>query len=105
MIGFVFRLLPPRPDFAFTMSEDERATMLRHVAYWAGLAQEGKAVAFGPVNDPNGPYGIGVVLAEDLTAAEAIRDADPAQASEHGFRTEISPMLSLVTRDGRFDAI
>jgi hypothetical protein len=74
MKGFVFRLIPPRADFAFTMTEDERATMLRHVAYCSNLA------------------------------AELVRDGDPAQASPHGFRTEISPMLSLVTPAGRFDA-
>jgi uncharacterized protein len=104
MRGFVFRLIPPRADFAFTMAEDERATMLRHVAYWSNLAAEGTAIAFGPVNDPEGPHGIGIVLVEDMAAAERVRDGDPAQASSHGFRTEISPMLSLVTASGRFDA-
>jgi uncharacterized protein len=102
--GFVFRLIPPRPDFPFTMTGDERATMLQHVAYWSGLAEQGVALAFGPVNDPTGPYGIGIVLADDLAAAEALRDADPAASSPHGFRTEILPMLSLVTPEGRFDA-
>jgi uncharacterized protein YciI len=86
------------------MTEDERATMLRHVAYWSNLAAEGTAVAFGPVGDPKGPYGIGIILVEDMAAAELLRDGDPVQASPHGFRTEISPMLSLVTQAGRFDA-
>src|ERR1700681_2384895 len=76
--GFVFRLVPPRPDFAYSMTDDERATMLAHVAYWSRLAEQGHALAFGPVDDPNGPYGIGIVLAEDIGAAEALRDDDPA---------------------------
>jgi uncharacterized protein len=105
MRGFVFRLFPPRSDFPFTMTDDERATMLRHGAYWSELARTGSAVAFGPVDDPAGPYGIGILLVEDMRAAELVRDGDPAQASPHGFRIEISPMLSLVTPGGRFDAL
>jgi uncharacterized protein YciI len=105
MMGFVFRLVPPRPDFAFTMSDDERSTMLEHVAYWSGLTDQGAALAFGPVNDPNGPYGIGIILAKDLDAAEELRDGDPALASPHGFRTEIAPMMRLVTPSGSFDAV
>jgi uncharacterized protein YciI len=102
--GFVFRLLPPRPTFAFDMTAEERATMTDHVAYWSALAAEGKVLAFGPVGDPAGPYGIAIILAEDQAAAERLRDDDPAMRSGHGFRTELLPMLSLVTPTGRFDA-
>jgi len=104
MKGFVFRLLPPRPDFASSMTDDERSTMLAHVAYWSRLAEEGRTLAFGPVDDPNGQYGIGIVLAEDIAAAAALRDDDPALRAAHGFRTEITPMLSLVTPTARYDA-
>jgi hypothetical protein len=34
MQPFLFKLIPPRPDFAFTMSDDERNIMLEHVRYW-----------------------------------------------------------------------
>lgn len=104
MKGFVLRLLPPRPDFAFTMTDAERSTMDQHVRYWSALAADGRALAFGPVADPAGPYGIAIVLAEDLGAAEALRDGDPAPASPHGFKTELAPMLALVTPDGRYEA-
>jgi hypothetical protein len=104
MMGFVFRLVPPRPDFAFTMTDDERSTMLDHSGYWSGLAEEGSVLAFGPVADPNGPYGIAIVLADSLDSAEQMRDGDPVMTSHHGFTTEISPMLALVTPTGRFDA-
>lgn len=104
MKGFLFRLIPPRADFAFTMTESERAMMLRHLAYWSNLAALGTAVAFGPVGDPEGPYGIGIALVPDMNAAELLRNDDPAMASPFGFRTEITPMLSLVTPSGRFDA-
>ena len=104
MRGFFLRLLPPRPDFAFTMSDAERATMNQHIGYWSNLAAQGKALAFGPVGDPAGPYGVAVVLAEDDETADALRKGDPALASPHGFRTELHPMLALVTPDGRYDA-
>ena len=102
MRDFVFRLIPPRPDFASTMSGEERAMMDEHVRYWSGLAGEGTVLAFGPVDDPAGPHGIGIVLAADLAAAESIRDADPALLRDRGFRTEIAPMRALVTPAGRF---
>ena len=86
------------------MSHDERATMLEHVGYWHALAADGKALAFGPVNDPNGPYGIGIILADSQAEAELLRDDDPAIRSTHGFRAEIAPMLRLVTPTATYDA-
>jgi uncharacterized protein YciI len=100
--GFFFRLVPPRADFAFTMSADERQAMLAHVAYWTGLTRAGSVVAFGPVGDADGPFGIGIVLAEDQAAAESLRDADPVMQAIDGFTTEITPMLQLVTPAGVF---
>jgi uncharacterized protein len=105
MMGFVFRLIPPRPEFALDMSPDERATMLEHVGYWAALAEQGRVVAFGPVNDPSGPYGIGIILADSQLDAERLRDGDPALRSSHGFRAELAPMLRLVTPNGTYDAM
>ena len=101
---FLFKLVPPRPDFPFTMTDDERDTMLEHVGYWSALAGAGTALAFGPVNDPSGGYGVGVILAADLAEAERLRDDDPAMRSSHGFRTEILPMLRLDTPSGTYDA-
>ena len=104
MMGFVFRLIPPRPDFRATMSEGERATMLAHVGYWSELLAQGRVIVFGPVDDPATPHGIGIVLAEDLADAESVRDGDPVMSSSHGFVTEIIPMARLVTPAGTFDA-
>jgi len=101
MPAFLFRLVPPRPDFASTMGTAERATMVEHVAYWTTQAEQGAVVAFGPVADPAGEYGIGIVVVEDRAAAEALRDADPAMRSPHGFRTELLDMPALVTEHGR----
>jgi hypothetical protein len=104
MAPFVYKLIPPRPDFPFTMSDAERSTMIEHVEYWTGLAGAGRAVAFGPVNDPAGGYGIGLVLADDLRDAERLRDSDPAIRSPHGFTAEILPMLQLVTPSATYEA-
>ena len=104
MQPFLFKLIPPRPDFPFTMTDDERAVMLEHVAYWSELAATGAALAFGPVADPAGGYGVGVIVVDDGAAAERLRDDDPAMRSGRGFRTEILPMLRLVTPDGTYDA-
>ncbi|MCG5432309.1 hypothetical protein LV457_08380 [Mycobacterium sp. MYCO198283] len=34
MTLFLFRLIPPRADFAQTMTDDEQAAMDAHMAYW-----------------------------------------------------------------------
>ncbi len=105
MRGFVFRLIPGRPDFTSTMTDQEKVAMGAHAVYWSGLLERGSVVAFGPVNDPAGAYGIGIVLARDFAEAEALRDGDPAVHPPLAFRTEISPMSSLVTSAGRFHAV
>ena len=86
MPGFVFRLIPPRPSFPVDMSAEERAVMAEHVAYWRTLAAAGQALAFGPVNDPAGPYGIGIIVARRPrrgggAAGRATRPSGPAAAS------------------------
>lgn len=103
MKGFVYRLIAPRPTFATDITADERATLVDHGAYWSALMAAGKAVAFGPVDDPRGSYGLGILLVDDLDEAEAIRDADPAITAPHGLRAELAPMIRLVTADGVFE--
>ena len=104
MTGFVFRLIPPRPSFPLDMSTDERATMVEHVEYWSALTEQGRVLASGPVGDPSGAYGIGIVLTENQAEADVLRDSDPAIQSPHGFATETAPMLRLVTPKETYDA-
>ena len=75
---FYLKLNPPRPTFMADMTPDEKATMQQHVAYWAQLLQQGIAIVFGPVADPTGGYGVGVVSVEDETHLKRIIEADPA---------------------------
>jgi uncharacterized protein YciI len=101
MAGFVFKLLGPEGMSPTNMTDEQRDIMGRHAGYWAGLLETGNAVAFGPVIDGDSGYGIGIVRADDADHAQSLADADPATLSGKGFRTEISPMLVLVTQDGR----
>jgi len=91
MPHFFLKLIPPRPTFAADMSEAERASMQRHAAYLAELLRDGAGIAFGPVFDPSGVFGMGIVEAADEAAARAITDKDPAVKEGVG-RYEVYPM-------------
>src|SRR5215207_4077193 len=68
-MAFLYRLLPPRPTFAQDMSSAEADVMQRHVAYWQDLLNRDVALAFGPVLDPEDPWGLGLLDLEDEHAA------------------------------------
>jgi uncharacterized protein YciI len=93
---FFCRLIPPRTDFMQTMSVEERTIMGAHVAYWTGKIASGNALVFGPVADPDGGYGIGIMNAADGSEMDALRDADPAMRANVGFRYEIFVMPRIV---------
>lgn len=92
---FLVRLIPPRPTFAQDMTPDERAVMQEHGRYWRGKLTEGAAIAFGPVGDPQGAWGLGLVRARDEAAVRAFEAADPA-TTKLGMHYEVLPMLALV---------
>ncbi len=95
---FLCRLVPPRPSFAMDMTPDERAAMQRHVGYWTSLLQRGTAIVFGPVADPAGPWGLGVLrLGEGESLAE-LTSQDPAILADIGLRYETLPMLNAIFR-------
>lgn len=97
--AFLVRLLPPRPSFLFDMNEAERRTMGEHAGYWQGLLEGGTAVAFGPVADPKGAWGLGLLELEDGEAAvRRIEAQDPAIVSGLGFRYEILNVPQLLSR-------
>jgi len=95
---FCCRLLAPRPTFAFDMTPDERKAMLAHGAYWRELLAKGNAIVFGPVNDPKGPWGLGVIRAANEAEVHDFRDHDPAILANIGLSYEIMPMLTAVHR-------
>jgi uncharacterized protein YciI len=90
---FVLHLLPSRPDFAQTMTEEERAIMTDHVAYWTALMNEGKVLAFGPVLDPKQIYGLGIVSVDDEQQVRDLVANDPAGKIN---QYEYFPMMAVV---------
>jgi uncharacterized protein len=74
---FFLKLLPPRPTFSKDMTPREADVMRQHVAYLTGLAERGIAIAFGPVPDPAGGYGIGVIEAKDEAEIRGLQAATP----------------------------
>jgi hypothetical protein len=92
---FLVRLISPRPSFLQDMTSDERVVLLEHGAYWRGKVAERAVDAFGPVGDPNGAWGLGLIKARDEGEVRAFEAADPAK-TKLGMHYEILPMLALV---------
>ena len=78
MPHYFLKLNPCRPTFAQDMTDAERVIMQQHVAYWEDLMSKGMVVVYGPVFDPNGAYGIGVVEADDEGRLKELIKNDPA---------------------------
>jgi uncharacterized protein len=90
---FALRLNPSRPDFAQTMTDEERSIMQQHVVYWRERMSQGKVIVFGPVLDPNAVYGFGIVVADDEQEVKDFIAGDPANKINS---YEYYPMLAIV---------
>ena len=97
MKPYLYRLPPPRPTFPQDMMREEVEVMQAHSAYLRGLAAKGEAIAFGPVLDPKGAWGVGIFKVASAERMEEIARATPGVASGRGFAYEILPMAALVT--------
>ena len=98
MAHFLYKLIPPRPTFPADMTEEEGTVMQEHFGYWAKMIEERRAVAYGPVMDPNGTYGIAVVEVDDEATARSIAEGDPAITASAGFGFEVHPMPDAIVR-------
>src|SRR4030088_2618716 len=96
---FLLRLTPPRPSFVQDMTAEEGAVMQKHFAYWAKQSQSETAIVYGPVDDPNGAWGVAIIRVADEDAARAIEADDPVVQSGLGFRYEIFPMLRAIVKE------
>jgi uncharacterized protein len=94
---FVFRLIAPRPTFALDMTDEERAVMERHAAYWQSFIDSGAMAIFGPVLDSTGSWGLGVVEADDEDELRAFAASDPAVTTGTA-HIEIGTMLAGFVR-------
>jgi uncharacterized protein YndB with AHSA1/START domain len=95
---FMCRLLPPRATFPMDMTEAEGKVMQEHVAYWTSLLHKGSAVLFGPVLDPKGAWGAGVLSVRGEDELRSIQANDPAIRSELGFAYEAHSMPGAIVR-------
>ena len=97
MSWYLLRLIAARPDFAYTMTEDEQATMARHSAYWREHLTQGTALIYSPVADPAGPWGLCIAQAHDEDGARRLTDNDPAVIEGVG-KYEILELFSPILR-------
>ena len=93
---FFVRLVAPRPSFMQDMTESERAIMGEHGAYWGGQLAAGNVIVFGPVADPKGAWGLGVLRVDDAAAVARFEADDPAVKSIPGMHYEVLPMVTAV---------
>ena len=92
---YFIRLLAPRPRFRVDMTSEEGAVMREHVAYWRGQMAAGKAIVFGPVDDPKGDWALGVVRVADEAELKAFEAGDPVIRSGRGFSYEVLPLARV----------
>ena len=78
---FVYKLIPPRPTFPADMSEEEAAIMAQHFAYWEQFEERGVVIVLGPVLDPAGSWGLGIIESETEDEVRSIALQDPAVKS------------------------
>lgn len=93
---FLYRLIPPRPTYPADITPAEAELRPKHVAYWTQRVQQGMVLAFGPVADPKGTYGIAILRIDDDADAHAMAAADPVIAAALGFTYELHPMPRVV---------
>ena len=96
MAYFFLKLLGPRPSFPFDITDEERAAMGQHTAYWTKKVAEKVAHAVGPVFDPKGAFGMGLIECDTLEDAVKLTEEDPVALSGLGFKWEISPMPAAI---------
>ena len=99
---FLFKLNPPRANFAAERTAEEHRLMQEHVEYWSGLLAKGMAIAFGPVLEPTCVYGVCIVRLDDGLDPQSLAASDPTIRANIGFRFDIFPMPSVkhVPMDG-----
>ena len=95
---FFLKLIPPRPTFPMDMTEGEQAIMQEHFGYWSTLLSDHKVVAYGPVMDPKGAFGVAIVEVENMDIAKDIATKDPAIKSSAGFDFEVHQMPNAIAR-------
>ena len=95
MTYFLCKMILPRSDFVQTMTDSEQNIMKAHGDYLQGLTEVGSIVCHGPVDDPEGGWGLSIFSAKDQTEVERLTAADPIILDDVGATYEILPMKQL----------
>jgi uncharacterized protein YciI len=99
MAHFFGTLIAPRTTFLVDLTPDEMDLMRQHWAYWKSLLEPRVSVAFGPVMDPKGAFGVFIFRAEDEAAARALMLADPVIKAGIGFTFTLHLMGNAFYRE------
>lgn len=98
---YLYKLLPPRITFPGDITPAEASKMKEHSVYWRTQLELNRVIAFGPVLDPKGAYGIAILHIDGDTDPKALVEMDPVIVAEMGFGYELHLMPSVVhPRDG-----
>lgn len=97
---YFYKLIPPRATFPADMTPEEREMMQRHAAYWGEQIKKGNTVLVGPVADPSGSFGLGILRLEDPNDLDGLVAHDPAILANAGFRSEVFPMPLIMLAEG-----
>ncbi|HMG93616.1 MAG TPA: YciI family protein [Chryseolinea sp.] len=92
---FFVKLVPPRATFIMDMTDAERAIMEQHKMYWGELLEKGTAIAYGPVLDPKGAFGVGVICVNTNDELQQVIANDPANGLN---KYEYAPMMAFFKR-------
>jgi uncharacterized protein len=90
-LHYFFKLIPPRSTFPYDITEQEKALMDEHAAYFQQRFEAGKLLLYGPVMAPDGAFGVGILEVEDEAEARRFGEDDPSVRGRLN-RWEIYPM-------------
>jgi uncharacterized protein YciI len=94
---FLLKIIATRPTFSQDITEEERNIMGQHVGYWTDKQNQGIAVVFGPVLNPNDPHGIVIVEVENTEQVPTLIAEDPG-VSAGILKTEFYPMKAVLPK-------
>jgi len=94
---YYFKLIPPRTTFMQDMTDEERALMEQHGAYFQRQFDAGKVLLYGPVMAPEGGFGLGVLEVQSEAEAREFGENDPSVRAGLN-RFEFCPMRVAAAR-------
>jgi len=94
---YYFKLIPPRPTFPGDITDEERALMEKHSAYFQEEFDGGKLLLYGPVMAPDGAFGLGILEVANQDEARRFGEKDPSVRAGLN-RFDFYPMRVVASR-------